>query len=80
MLRGWGDLGEVVEARKLFDEMLERGFSIDVLACNSILESFSKAGKMDEAYELFVKMRVLDRMKRVILKGTTNIDGRRKEE
>ncbi|XP_060189148.1 pentatricopeptide repeat-containing protein At1g52640, mitochondrial-like [Lycium barbarum] len=57
MLRGWGDLGEVVEARKLFDEMLERGFLVDVLACNSILESFCKAGKMDEAYELFVKMR-----------------------
>ncbi|KAK4359453.1 hypothetical protein RND71_021682 [Anisodus tanguticus] len=57
MVRGWGELGEVVEALKLFDEMLERGFSVDVLAYNSILESFCNAGKMDEAYKLFMKMR-----------------------
>ncbi|XP_009802359.1 pentatricopeptide repeat-containing protein At1g52640, mitochondrial-like [Nicotiana tabacum] len=57
MIRGWGEMGEVVEAQKLFDEMLERGFSVDLLAYNSILESVCKAGKMDEAYNLFMKMR-----------------------
>uniref|UniRef100_M0ZIU7 Pentatricopeptide repeat-containing protein n=2 Tax=Solanum tuberosum TaxID=4113 RepID=M0ZIU7_SOLTU len=57
LIRGWGDLGEVAEAQKLFDEMLERGCSVDLLAYNSILDSLCKAGKMDEAFNFFMKMR-----------------------
>lgn len=57
LIRGWGELGEVAEAQKLFDEMLERGCSVDLLAYNSILESLCKAGKMDEAFNFFKKMR-----------------------
>ncbi|KAG5618608.1 hypothetical protein H5410_018432 [Solanum commersonii] len=57
LIRGWGDLGEVAEAQKLFDAMLERGCSVDLLAYNSILDSLCKAGKMDEAFNFFMKMR-----------------------
>ncbi|KAJ8536235.1 hypothetical protein K7X08_034636 [Anisodus acutangulus] len=57
LIRGWGELGEVGEAQKVFDEMVERGCSVDLLAYNSILDSLSKAGKMDEAFNFFTKMR-----------------------
>ncbi|PHT88403.1 Pentatricopeptide repeat-containing protein, mitochondrial [Capsicum annuum] len=57
LIRGWGELGEVAGAQKLFDEMLERGRSVDLLAYNSILESLCKTGKMDEAFTFFTKMR-----------------------
>ncbi|CAN4086381.1 unnamed protein product [Withania somnifera] len=48
---------EAAEEQKLFDEMLERGCSVDLLAHNSILESLCKTGKMDEAFNFFMKMR-----------------------
>ncbi|XP_059303573.1 pentatricopeptide repeat-containing protein At1g52640, mitochondrial [Lycium ferocissimum] len=57
LIRGWGELGEVANAQKLFDEMLERGCSVDLLAYNSILDSLCKAGKMDEAFNFFMKMK-----------------------
>ncbi|KAF8400639.1 hypothetical protein HHK36_013938 [Tetracentron sinense] len=58
LMRGWGDTGNSTEARKLFNEMLERGCSTDVLAYNSLLESLCRDGKMDEAYKLFREMRL----------------------
>ncbi|KAK3039504.1 hypothetical protein RJ639_028086 [Escallonia herrerae] len=57
LMRGWGGIGEVDEARKLFDEMLERGCAVDVLACNCVVEALCKGGKADEAFELFRMMR-----------------------
>ncbi|TXG69306.1 hypothetical protein EZV62_004241 [Acer yangbiense] len=57
LIRGWGDIGELSEARKLFDEMLERKCSVDVLAYNSLLEAMCKGGNVDEAYKMFVEMR-----------------------
>ncbi|OMO54293.1 hypothetical protein CCACVL1_27903 [Corchorus capsularis] len=56
LVRGWGDVGEACQARKVFDEMVQRGCSIDVLAYNSLLEALCKGGKVDEAYEMFTKM------------------------
>ncbi|KAK9281691.1 hypothetical protein L1049_004595 [Liquidambar formosana] len=56
LMRGWGDIGDSSEARKLFDEMLERGCLVDVLAYNSLLEALCKGGNMDEAYKLFREM------------------------
>ncbi|KAH1080438.1 hypothetical protein J1N35_020199 [Gossypium stocksii] len=56
LLRGWGDIGEAGQARKVFDEMLQRGCSIDVLAYNSLLEALCKGGCVDEAYKMFREM------------------------
>ncbi|PON50959.1 Pentatricopeptide repeat [Parasponia andersonii] len=57
LIRGWGDIGDGNEARKLFDEMLKRGCSLDVLAYNSYLEALCKGGYADEAYKIFRGMK-----------------------
>ncbi|GFZ04084.1 pentatricopeptide repeat (PPR) superfamily protein [Actinidia rufa] len=57
LMSGWGDIGESDEARKMFDEMLERGCSVDLLAYNCILQSLCKGGNVDEAYRLLREMR-----------------------
>lgn len=56
LIRGWGDVGDANEARKVFDEMVERGCPLDVLAYNSYLEALCKGGNVDEAYEIFQGM------------------------
>lgn len=53
LIRGWGDIGDKDEARKLFDEMIDRGCSLDVQAYNSYLEALCRGGSVDEAYEIF---------------------------
>ncbi|KAL0447811.1 UNVERIFIED_CONTAM: Pentatricopeptide repeat-containing protein, mitochondrial [Sesamum latifolium] len=57
LMRGWGDIGEPGGAQKLFDEVLERGCMVDLLAWNSVLDALCKGGKVDEAYELLRGMR-----------------------
>ncbi|KAL0297544.1 UNVERIFIED_CONTAM: Pentatricopeptide repeat-containing protein, mitochondrial [Sesamum radiatum] len=57
LMRGWGDIGEPGGAQKLFDEVLERGCTVDLLAWNSVLDALCKGGKVDEAYELLRGMR-----------------------
>ncbi|GFP89427.1 pentatricopeptide repeat-containing protein at1g52640 mitochondrial [Phtheirospermum japonicum] len=58
MIRGWGGIGDSVQAQKVFDEMLERGHTTaDLLTWNSVLHSLCKGGKADEAYEFFRGMR-----------------------
>ncbi|KAF5464325.1 hypothetical protein F2P56_014409 [Juglans regia] len=56
LMGGWGDICEPNEARKLFDEMLERGCKVDVSAYNSLLEALCKGGNVDEAYKMFREM------------------------
>lgn len=56
LMRGFGDIGDSENARKVFDEMIERGCSVDVLAYNSLFEAMCKGGEMDEAYKLFSVM------------------------
>ena len=56
LMRGWGDVGDSSEARKLFEEMRERGCAVDVVAYNSLLEALCKGGNVDEAYKLFREM------------------------
>ncbi|KAJ4824640.1 hypothetical protein Tsubulata_045337 [Turnera subulata] len=79
-LWGWGDVGaELGEARRMFDEMRERGCAVDVLAYNSLLEAMCEGGGVEEAYKVFREMgssrmpgviraysgfRVLDKMRR----------------
>lgn len=57
LIRGWGDTGDASHARELFDEMLQRGCSLDVLAYNSYLEALCKGGNAGEAYEMFCGMK-----------------------
>ncbi|KAM7254026.1 hypothetical protein ACFE04_031708 [Oxalis oulophora] len=57
LINGWGDVGDVGMARKVFDEMVGRGVMIDVLSYNSLLEALCKAEKVDEAYNMFKEMR-----------------------
>ncbi|GKD45435.1 pentatricopeptide repeat-containing protein [Tanacetum coccineum] len=57
LVRGWGFVGDSGEARKVFDEMVMRGLSVDVHAFNSVLESLCKGGEVDEARKLFREMR-----------------------
>lgn len=47
LMRGWADIGDLGKARKLFDELLERGCLVDLLAYNSILESLFNVGNMN---------------------------------
>ncbi|CAA2989830.1 pentatricopeptide repeat-containing At1g52640, mitochondrial [Olea europaea subsp. europaea] len=57
LIRGWGEIGESSNAQRLFDEMLERGCGVDLLAWNSMLDSLCRGQKINEAYELFRGMR-----------------------
>ncbi|KAL2462721.1 Pentatricopeptide repeat-containing protein [Forsythia ovata] len=57
LIRGWGEIGESSNAQRLFDEMLERGCGMDLLAWNSMLDALCKGQKVNEAYELFRGMR-----------------------
>ncbi|KAI3967408.1 hypothetical protein MKW92_049185 [Papaver armeniacum] len=56
LMMGWGDLGDSDETRKLFDEMLDRGCKMDLVAFNTLLESICRGGKPAEAYKLFREM------------------------
>ncbi|XP_060974010.1 pentatricopeptide repeat-containing protein At1g52640, mitochondrial [Cannabis sativa] len=53
LIRGWGDVGDGNQARKVFDEMLDTKCLVDVLAYNSYLEALCKGGNSDEAYKIF---------------------------
>ncbi|GAA0144375.1 chaperone [Lithospermum erythrorhizon] len=57
LIKGWGKIGEASEARRLFDEMLERGCLVDLLAYNSVLDCLCKGGNVDDAYKFFMKMK-----------------------
>ncbi|KAL6144808.1 hypothetical protein ACLB2K_055498 [Fragaria x ananassa] len=56
LMRGWGDICDSDNARKLFDEMTEKGCLVDVPAYNSYLEALCKGGNVDEAYKIFCEM------------------------
>ncbi|RAL43232.1 hypothetical protein DM860_015122 [Cuscuta australis] len=57
LIRGWGELGKLSQAQKLFDEMNQRGCSAHLPAWNALLESLCKVGQLNEAYTFFKKMR-----------------------
>ncbi|KAK9690381.1 hypothetical protein RND81_09G123600 [Saponaria officinalis] len=56
LVRGWGDIGDSDRARKVFDEMLERGCAVDVPAYNGLLEALCNGGELDDAYAMFRDM------------------------
>ncbi|KAJ4847189.1 hypothetical protein Tsubulata_040897 [Turnera subulata] len=56
LLRGWGDIGELGEARRVFDEMRDRGCVVDVFAYNSLMEAMCEGGCVEEAYKMFREM------------------------
>ncbi|CAN1341839.1 Pentatricopeptide repeat-containing protein At2g45350, chloroplastic [Linum perenne] len=52
LMNMYRSLGSISDARKVFDEMLER----DVIAWNSMLNTYACSSKMDEAQQLFSVM------------------------
>lgn len=57
LMKGWGDCGNAGEALKVFDKMLDRGCTVDVVAYNTLLASLCRGGEIDEAYKRFKEMR-----------------------
>ncbi|KAK6912202.1 Pentatricopeptide repeat [Dillenia turbinata] len=56
LMSGLGEVGDTDEVRKLYDEMLERGYVVDVAAYNCLLDCLCRGGNVDEAYKLFREM------------------------
>ncbi|CAO2813492.1 unnamed protein product [Amaranthus hypochondriacus] len=56
LIRGWGNVGDSRKARKVFDEMLDRGCKVDVTAYTSLLEALCNGGNLDEANTMFREM------------------------
>lgn len=56
LVRGWGDIGELESAWKVFDEMREKQSTVDVLAYNCLLEALCEGRRVSEAYRMFKEM------------------------
>ncbi|MQM17932.1 hypothetical protein Taro_050916 [Colocasia esculenta] len=56
LMKGWGDFGNSDGARELFIDMLKR-CSPDVIAYNTLMGCLCRAGRVDEAYEVFREMK-----------------------
>ncbi|XP_010535126.1 PREDICTED: pentatricopeptide repeat-containing protein At1g52640, mitochondrial [Tarenaya hassleriana] len=56
LVRGLGNVRDAPWARKVFDEMLERGCPIDLLAYNSLLHTLCRSGDVSGAYTMFQEM------------------------
>ncbi|EOA39416.1 hypothetical protein CARUB_v10012523mg [Capsella rubella] len=56
MIRGFCDAGDLIEAAKLWNLMMDEGFEVDVEAGKKILETFLKQNQFDEASKVFYVM------------------------
>lgn len=56
LMRGWGEIGELEQVRRVFDEMSRQCCELDVQACNSLIDALCKGGNVDEAYKFFQEM------------------------
>ncbi|KAF9589982.1 hypothetical protein IFM89_029719 [Coptis chinensis] len=56
LMKGLCDQGKVKEAHQLFHRMIDRGFSPDTLAYNSLICRYGKERKMQEAKSLYREM------------------------
>ncbi|XP_012572182.1 pentatricopeptide repeat-containing protein At1g52640, mitochondrial [Cicer arietinum] len=56
LICGWGKIADSGKAREVFEEMVEQGCPVDLLAYNNLLESLCKGGNVDEAMNLFHDM------------------------
>ncbi|XP_058761345.1 pentatricopeptide repeat-containing protein At5g12100, mitochondrial-like [Vicia villosa] len=53
LISGWGKVGDSGKARELFEEMLEQGCDVDLLAYNNMLDALCKGGHVDKAMDFF---------------------------
>ncbi|EPS71142.1 hypothetical protein M569_03617, partial [Genlisea aurea] len=58
LIRGWGAAGEISNAKKLFDEMVESGLKPDLLSVNSMMDALCRGGKVSEAYDMLTGMNI----------------------
>ncbi|CAN6470862.1 unnamed protein product [Victoria cruziana] len=58
LLSGWCKVKNLVEAGKIWNEMVEQGFKPDVVAHNTMLEGLFMSGRRSEAVKLFELMKV----------------------
>ncbi|KAF8040364.1 hypothetical protein BT93_B2559 [Corymbia citriodora subsp. variegata] len=64
LIRGFCDVGELMEASKVWNLMVDEGLEPEVWAFEAIMERFFKSNRYDEAMKLLgmMRMRMLDRM------------------
>ncbi|XP_010477848.1 PREDICTED: putative pentatricopeptide repeat-containing protein At1g26500 [Camelina sativa] len=53
MIQGYCDVGDLIEAAKLWNLMMDQGFEVDVEAGKKIMETFLKQNQFDEASKVF---------------------------
>ncbi|XP_010460302.1 PREDICTED: putative pentatricopeptide repeat-containing protein At1g26500 [Camelina sativa] len=56
MIQGFCDVGDLVEAAKLWNLMMDEGFEVDVEAGKKVMETFLKQNQFDEASKVFYVM------------------------
>ncbi|KAL8160590.1 hypothetical protein V2J09_002127 [Rumex salicifolius] len=57
LICGFCDTGDVIEASKIWNSMVDKGFESYVVAVNKMIETFFKKNQMDEALKLFQAMK-----------------------
>ncbi|XP_076889431.1 uncharacterized protein LOC143540182 [Bidens hawaiensis] len=57
LLNGWCKVGNLLEAGKVWNEMIDKGFSPDVVVYNIMLEGLLKVHKRSDAVKLFEVMK-----------------------
>lgn len=58
LIRGFCDVGDLVEASKVWNLMVDEGFEPDVGAVETMMGAFFKTNRFDEALKLFQMMRL----------------------
>lgn len=58
LICGFCDVGDVIEASRVWNLMIDEGFEADVDAVNTMMERFFKDNQFDEALKLFQTMRI----------------------
>ncbi|CAL9216257.1 unnamed protein product [Arabidopsis halleri] len=56
MIKGFCDVGDLIEAAKLWNLMMDEGFEVDIEAGQKIMETFLKKNQFDEASKVFYVM------------------------
>ncbi|KAD7117632.1 hypothetical protein E3N88_04900 [Mikania micrantha] len=57
LLNGWCKVGNLLEAGKVWNEMIDKGFNPDIVAYNTMLEGLLKVHKRSDAVKLFDVMK-----------------------
>lgn len=58
LIRGFCDVGDLVEASKIWNLMVDEGFEVEVDAVEKMMDTLFKTNRFDEAMKLFQSVRV----------------------